>query len=494
VVLSGETLEGEKGLEQFIDEAICRVSEALSADHTAVGGGSKSQKSAASKMSGKESSEDGDLGESPEADARRYRPRAEVLLTSYSWNVVKLLQEYRANPAAVLTSARLQPVATPSVEPAQKRSSSGVPAPDSTSPTTADLSAPPATADLPPPPPTAEEEAGSNQIDLEKTTEDPLSPDADAASGDKAEAASVAEEPNVASSKAAALSSSLPTVSAPVVVASAAAAVAPMDAGEDSCFVCGETMLPSADVTDFLAGTVDQPGSRRLQCDSGHAFCVDCWSGSVTVQVKDNGLGCLPCPGYKCGELLDVRWAPVLLKSTETVSQMMSRRSHLVVDCCSQLKACPIDNCGVVVCIPVQPEPSRPRDHNGTGAPASPVPKALTPLATLCANGHLFCIECMQPAHSPCGCAQLAMWHQLVQDEIKTADVQAKGGDPNNVEGAELANGTISLCAMFYSHCPFYGSPDASFFLYLQLCGWRPTRRNVPAARRRSRRTRAATT
>jgi hypothetical protein len=47
----------------------------------------------------------------------------------------------------------------------------------------------------------------------------------------------------------------------------------------------------------------------------------------------------------------------------------------------------------------------------------------------------------MQAAHSPCGCAQLAVWQQLVQDEIKTADVQAKGGDPNNVEGAELANG-----------------------------------------------------
>jgi hypothetical protein len=205
----------------------------------------------------------------------------------------------------------------------------------------------------------------------------------------------------------------------------------------ESCFVCGDVMLPSMPVEAFLNKQVEQPGSRRLQCDSGHSFCVDCWSGSVSVQVNDNGLGCLPCPGFKCGELLDVRWAPVLLKTPESVTRMMTRRRELVVDCCQQLKACPIDNCGVIVCVPAHALNTLPATAPAPGTPVKPqIPSCLQ-----CRNGHIFCLECSQPAHSPCTCAQLASWNTLVQEEIKTADVKGKGGDPNNVEGAELANG-----------------------------------------------------
>ena len=216
--------------------------------------------------------------------------------------------------------------------------------------------------------------------------------------------------------------------------------VPPMDAGEDSCFICGEPMLPSADLTAFLSDTVDQPGSRRLQCDSGHAFCVDCWSGSVTVQVKDNGLGCMPCPGYKCGEMLDIKWAPVLLKSAETQARLMARRQRLVVDCCAQLKACPIEDCGVVVCLPAASQNTGGYVPNGAATPPQPLQPQI-PSATLCSNWHMFCVECSQPAHAPCTCAQEPMWLQLIQDEIKSVEVKSRAGDPNSVEGADLANG-----------------------------------------------------
>ena len=220
--------------------------------------------------------------------------------------------------------------------------------------------------------------------------------------------------------------------------------VPPMDAGEDSCFICGEPMLPSADLSAFLSDTVDQPGSRRLQCDSGHAFCVDCWSGSVTVQVKDNGLGCMPCPGYKCGEMLDIKWAPVLLKSAETQARLMARRQRLVVDCCAQLKACPIEDCGVVVCLPAASQNTGGYVPNGAATPTQPLQPQI-PSATLCSNWHMFCVECSQPAHAPCTCAQEPMWLQLIQDEIKSVEVKTRPGDPNSVEGADLANGKCAV-------------------------------------------------
>ena len=53
----------------------------------------------------------------------------------------------------------------------------------------------------------------------------------------------------------------------------------------------------------------------------------------------------------------------------------------------------------------------------------------------------MFCVECSQPAHAPCTCAQEPMWLQLIQDEIKSVEVKSRAGDPNSVEGADLANG-----------------------------------------------------
>ena len=44
----------------------------------------------------------------------------------------------------------------------------------------------------------------------------------------------------------------------------------------------------------------------QLKCQSGHSYCVNCWSSYLTVQVRDNGAGSLKCPGIKCGEILDM--------------------------------------------------------------------------------------------------------------------------------------------------------------------------------------------
>jgi ankyrin repeat protein len=108
MLLSGESFEDDQALENFIDEAITRVSEALWATNRNAGD------SAA--VDGKESADSVTDGVHA---AARLRPRAEVLLTSYAWNAMKLIQEYNANPAQMLASARLQPfpsAAPPAIE------------------------------------------------------------------------------------------------------------------------------------------------------------------------------------------------------------------------------------------------------------------------------------------------------------------------------------------------------------------------------------------
>ena len=104
MLLSGETLGAEAGLDRYIEEAITRVSEAL------IGVASEIHNTTAvvTKPSGDNN------GNSDKEDvtiaALGLRPRAEVLLTSYSWNVTKLLADYRADAAKVLAGARLQPI------------------------------------------------------------------------------------------------------------------------------------------------------------------------------------------------------------------------------------------------------------------------------------------------------------------------------------------------------------------------------------------------
>jgi hypothetical protein len=200
------------------------------------------------------------------------------------------------------------------------------------------------------------------------------------------------------------------------------------DGGLSSCFVCGDDMLPPQPFKTLENCSISDFGHNMLSCDSGHSFCINCWSGSVTVKVRDNSLGCLPCPGFKCGEILDVKWAPILLDSSELVQQFYRNRKLMIIDCCASLKSCPVDGCGLIVYV------SALQDD------AQHVFKIIPPSA-MCGNGHLFCLQCSQPAHSPCTCEQLPVWQQLVQEEIAAAGLENSTEKPGEAAGADLANG-----------------------------------------------------
>jgi hypothetical protein len=224
------------------------------------------------------------------------------------------------------------------------------------------------------------------------------------------------------------------------------------------CMICSETMYCSQDVNSFIKGIVSKSENRALSCLSGHTFCTSCWSSHLIVQVNENGLGCLPCPGFKCGEILDISWAPILLKSQDLVNRLKSQRQRNVIDCAG-LKCCPTENCGCIIHIPssasggsssisISSAPSSAsssssaltatpeKGNNNSAASSSAALDNLLPKAAVCSNGHSFCLTCMQVAHSPCSCAEFPSWQKLVQEEIQTVNVK----DGSKTSGDEIAN------------------------------------------------------
>jgi hypothetical protein len=83
---------------------------------------------------------------------------------------------------------------------------------------------------------------------------------------------------------AATTTASSPTSNATPVVLTRPATQA-MAADSETCFVCGDTMLPSAEVSAFLKGEVEQPGSRRQQqyINKRHIRTVKGWANIPAI-------------------------------------------------------------------------------------------------------------------------------------------------------------------------------------------------------------------
>lgn len=104
--LNGETLASQ-GVDAFIEEAVLIVSKGLAQAHQ--GNGSIHSNN------GYGNGKWHDQAVSSEADGSdlalpALKARAEILLAAYSWDTLKLLREYDADAAKVLTAARLQPL------------------------------------------------------------------------------------------------------------------------------------------------------------------------------------------------------------------------------------------------------------------------------------------------------------------------------------------------------------------------------------------------
>jgi hypothetical protein len=312
-------------------------------------------------------------------NASIYKSRAEALLSLYAWNAEKLIEDYLNNPEKVLSMAKMSSTVIPPIQ-SQKR-----------------------------------------KVSIDETS-------------DRKSLSSLTELEQVNFGFETDLSSSNNSKQIHGSENKLASLIQVSDENEEeevgSCSICCDVMYCSQDVSSFIKHTVTKTENRALSCLSGHTFCVSCWSSHLTIQVNDNGFGHLPCPAYKCGEILDITWAPFLLKSQDIVNKLKTQRLRNIIDC-SGLKYCPVENCGLVLYIPsitnqimssnITGSPA-PSNNNGGGNGDSLLPRSCT-----CANGHCFCLTCQQPAHSPCSCSDLLSWQKLVQEEFGAAHLKDNG-------------------------------------------------------------------
>lgn len=176
----------------------------------------------------------------------------------------------------------------------------------------------------------------------------------------------------------------------------------------DPCPMCGKVMFEPTSIQHFLAGTLVEPLNREVHCSSGHKFCFSCWSDHAQLQLKrDNAIGCLPCPAAGCGEILDLQWAPIVLKKADMVNRLIATRQKHVIDSLG-LRWCPTPNCGLLINIPEVLD-----DEYANLDAAQRAPRV-----GICANGHATCVDCHNQAHVPCSCNQLITWTNMLRDEL----------------------------------------------------------------------------
>jgi Holliday junction resolvasome RuvABC DNA-binding subunit len=172
----------------------------------------------------------------------------------------------------------------------------------------------------------------------------------------------------------------------------------------EPCSMCGEMMLEACSIVHFISGNIVEPFKREIRCSSGHKFCFNCWSDHAQ---SHHTLGCIPCPSVDCGEILDLQWAPMVLKRSELVNRLLTNRQQNVIKSL-ELKLCPAPNCGLLV--RVLPH-SAAKMNRAAGCSR----------VAICANGHAFCVNCCHEAHSPLQCSELTIWQELLRQESKTA-------------------------------------------------------------------------
>lgn len=360
-------------------------------------------------------------------NAKKFRSRAEALLNAYAWDVARLRRDLMDDGTKVLTAAKMD-ATTQIVRPTADKVAGTASTQPHGGATTSASSAPETTMEVavaaPPPPPPATKEAPAVST-----------PTDDGTNGAETDEIQISLDETDAAAAASA---------APAPASAPAPAQAPAATKEEppTCTICCEEMLPEQEVAYFIkhgSSSVENHdmGRHCLTCLSGHSFCLDCWSSHVGVQVSDNGLGCLPCPGYKCGEILDLSWAPVLLKTQEAVNRLRTQRVRHVVDYAG-LKHCPVEGCGLLVHIPGSTTSLTTASAAGGGGGSA---ASLLPHVAMCDNNHMFCVSCFQTAHSPCTCANYPQWFQLVQEETKSVLPNGGAGDAAaTASGDDIAN------------------------------------------------------
>ena len=172
--------------------------------------------------------------------------------------------------------------------------------------------------------------------------------------------------------------------------------------------------------------------------------------------------------GVVLGDRLNLEdWAEAILVHDELIQRLYLSRSNFAVDCCSQYRRCPGEDCDLVICYECDSTGNKTTAFNGGAAAAgnsfSNIPSVSEsgPVwgkafraeleasssssassssfsitagsdsnsnilsldkSVLCSNGHSFCLSCNDTAHAPCSCSVNKKWKDKVSKELKRVD------------------------------------------------------------------------
>jgi len=350
------------------------------------------------------------------------RARAETLLFAADWSLGRLARDWAGQEtrAALLAKCNLQP--------------------------------PPPTPPPPPPPPLPTDQAQRQRAEAEGAAEGagiaatptptPLLPPLP---GPDAEAD--AEAGAIMSTTATTITS---TTTSSTAEADAGAEAVPAPAPlPSSCPICGDNLDPELPLSSLERGFDPSPLWPGLQsavsCGAGHAFCLSCWQQHSSLQV-DDGAACLRCPAFKCGECLELDWAPLLLRELPSAPPPSSsssgstsgggmrgkvRRLHRarIRRMVSSATPCRHPSCGLLVLADTDGS-LRPIDVTAQGYTPSSGGGVLDlpPQSAVCSLGHAHCLSCNEEAHSPCSCSDWQLWKRKVAAEVQGAAAGGVGG------------------------------------------------------------------
>lgn len=164
-----------------------------------------------------------------------------------------------------------------------------------------------------------------------------------------------------------------------------------------------EESTPATSETEFeckICFTVSVNKLTGLRC--GHAFCSDCWTEYLTIQIMSEGLStAIQCPEQHCFILVDDDTVCRIIrdKTVKAKYHYLITNSYVMFN--KLLKWCPSPrSCSNVI-----------RVNSTDSTESQPVQ---------CKCGHRFCFSCADNAHDPAGCEQLRNWRRRSAEDAKS--------------------------------------------------------------------------
>lgn len=178
------------------------------------------------------------------------------------------------------------------------------------------------------------------------------------------------------------------------------------------CSICSERLLPSLLPSELMALDYGSREQRRVDCGGGHSFCFSCWATFLKMQVVENSLTLLTCPGYQCTAALNSSdWAECLL-GEDMAGRFYDNTCRRVVESSDEFCFCPAKDCDLIIYV------DKEMRRDAPSVPAGAATIIPSPLTATCGHGHSVCLSCRDVGHAPCSCEDFSLWKKKISNEI----------------------------------------------------------------------------